>query len=332
MLDFIVLLRKADKLGIHFSTDGIKDLVQRDTGGRLTEEDYRKIETTMRHGPRTGSVSTEWLAQSIANEYRARVALLAVEGKPLFPELVRAQREQIFQFLGRLGVDLGSVRLPGKPSTETAIPGGMTPYEFYEFFKDRCSENTFQVLELDAKAYVDQVTEKPTKAELNALFAKHRGELPDPARERPGFKEPKKVKIEFVAVEATSPRITQAVPKMEAAGAFLQATTGVLTGDPMAALINAARPDAAAGSPLAPIDLVARVKARVRRSRPPRSRTPSWSGSISRHEIRASTVPSRSSRPWGCWRVSRTWPRSPVPSRPFTSTWSGWITRHACRC
>lgn len=265
VLDFILLLKKADRLGIHFSTEGVRDLVARDTGGRLTEKDAQAIEAGLRTSGRMGNVSTEWLAEAVANEYRAKLALGAVEGTPVAAEEFKVIRAQPFRLLAMLGVDLASTRAPGVLGTESAVAGGVTPYEFFEFYKDRCSEHDFQVLQVAVEAYLEQVKESPSKSELAALFAKHRGDLPDPASDRPGFKEPRKVKVEFVSVDANAPRIAQAVPKVEAAAAFLAATTGALTGDPMAALVLAARPESAAGAPTAPVEVVARQIVQARR-------------------------------------------------------------------
>jgi hypothetical protein len=274
VLDFILLLKAADRMGIKFSTEGVKAMVARDTGGRLTDKDAAKIEQSLRTSGRQGTVSPEWLEEAIANEYRAKLALSAFEGKSLAAEIFRESRVQPFRMLAFLGIDLNSLGAPGELGTASAVAGGVTPHEFYEFYKDNCSEHSFSMLEVRAEAFLDQVKEQPTKAELNALFAKYRSELPDPSRDRPGFKEPRNVKLEFVTLDATAPRITQAVPKVEAAGTFLSATTGALSGNAMSALIIAARPEAAfvathpeaaVALPLAPTELAARqvVKAKL---------------------------------------------------------------------
>jgi hypothetical protein len=274
VLDFLLLLKAADRMGIKFSTEGVKAMVARDTGGRLTDKAAATIEQSLRTGGRQGTVSPEWLEEALANEYRAKLALSAFEGKSLAAEIFREGRMQPFRMLTFFGVDLNSLGAPGELGTASAVAGGVTPHEFYEFYKDNCSEHSFNVLEVRAEAFLDQIKEQPTKADLNALFAKYRSELPDPSRDRPGFKEPRKVKLEFVALDATAPRIAQAVQKVEAAGTFLSATTGALSGNAMSALIIAARPEAAVVAahpeaavslPFAPTDLAARQKARAQR-------------------------------------------------------------------
>ena len=130
----------------------------------------------------------------------------------------------------------------GETQIASAPPGAMTPHEFFEFYKDRCSEHTYSVVELRADAFLDQVKEEPTPKERVELFNKYRGELPDPAKPTPGFKEPRKVKVEYVTLDATAPRITQAIPRVHAASQFLCASGGAIAGNPVAALAEAAQP------------------------------------------------------------------------------------------
>jgi hypothetical protein len=249
VLDFLLLLKKADRLGIRYSKDAVMDLVKVDSGNRLTNDDMSKVAQQVRQGGRMGNVSTDWLIDAIANEYRAREALLAIEGKS--PELEFIRQRQAFNLPAIMfGVSPSATPAPIEMTTASGDPGGLTPYEFLEFYKDRCSENSFDVLVVNAEAFLDQVKDPPTPTELKALFAKYRGELPDPAKDRPGFKEPKKQKLEFVTLDATAPRVTQAIPKVQAASVFLCASSGMISGSPVAALAAAAQPSMAETLPV----------------------------------------------------------------------------------
>jgi hypothetical protein len=121
MLDYLLLLKLADRLGIRFSTDGVKDLVARDTGGRLTDRDAAEIEQGIRSGGRAGTVSSEWLAEAVGNEYRAKLALAALEGRPGAAQEFRAMRLQPFRILAIFGVDLSAVQTPGVPARANAV-------------------------------------------------------------------------------------------------------------------------------------------------------------------------------------------------------------------
>jgi hypothetical protein len=256
-VDFIMLQKKADRMGVRFTDDGIISLINRDTGNRLREEDRNRIAEQVRSSIESrqgGGFSGQWLLEAIGNEYRARTVLAALQGKSLLMESLRAQmlmalgqQAMILQFAG---IDPLSVPALGEPARAGAPPGGLTPYEFFEFYRDRVSENTFAVLEVNAEAFLDQVPGAPTQKERIELFNRYRGELPDPSRDRPGFKEPRKVKVEFVTLDAKAPRVTEAIPKVRAASQFLSASSAVISGSPVSALLEASQPAIAESMPV----------------------------------------------------------------------------------
>src|SRR4051812_27266900 len=243
LLNFILLLKKADRLGIKYSREGVMDLVTRDTGGRFTKRDSGEIEAQLRHGGRFGDFTGDWLAEAIGNEYRARAALAALQGKSPVIAQLKAQRGNSLPAL-ILGIDPSALSFPGEVQTASAMPGGVTPHEFFEFYKDRCSEHTFSVLALRAEDFLDQVKEEPTPKERVELFTKYRSDLPDPSKSTPGFKEPRKVKVEYVTLEATAPRVTQAIPRVQAASTILSGLAGPMSvgGNQVTALFQAAHP------------------------------------------------------------------------------------------
>ncbi|MBO0698534.1 MAG: hypothetical protein J2P46_09075 [Zavarzinella sp.] len=246
LIDFALLLKKADRLGIKYSEEAVRELVQRDTGGRLRKDDNAAIERALRQSHQFEGMTGDWLITAIGNEYRAAAALAAFQGQsPLLLE-ERAQRNNFLNQL--LGFPVSGQAL-GETQIASAPPGAVTPHEFFEFYKDRCSEHTFSVLELRADAYLDQVKEEPTPKERVELFNKYRGELPDPAKPTPGFKEPRKVKVEYVTLDATAPRVTQAIPKVQAASTFLAALPAPMTNG-VSAILQAAHPGLAETLPI----------------------------------------------------------------------------------
>jgi hypothetical protein len=232
LVDFTILLRKADQMGVVYSRDAVRELVQRETNGRLSKTDNAAIEQRMRQGGKYGTTfSSDWLIDAVGNEFRARDTFAILQGQSL---RYAAFKQELMLPAILLGIDPSRHRLPGEPATLSAPPGVLTPYEFWEFYKDRCSEHKFSILEVPAEAYLDQVKEPDKKQldkELEDLFKRYRGELPEPAKETPGFKDPRKVKVEFVALDAKAERITKALPAVRAASVFLSATAGALSGD-----------------------------------------------------------------------------------------------------
>jgi hypothetical protein len=233
LLDFALLLKKADQLGIRYSEDGVRELVVRETGGRLTKEDNAAIERAMRQSAQFEGMTGDWLLEAIGNEYRARAALDAMQGQS---QAVLLDRDRPMR-----GVQ-----------TASALPGALTPYEFWQFYKDRCSEHTFSVLEVPAEAFLDQVTGEPTPKERVELFNKYRSDLPDPSRATPGFKEPRKVKVEYITLDATAPRVTKAIPQVEAASVILSGLAGPMSvgGNGVSALFQASHPALAQTLPI----------------------------------------------------------------------------------
>lgn len=243
LLDFWLLLKKADQLGFNYSREGVIDMISHDTFGRLGPnlKEAMPIERDMRQSGRYGDFTPDWLTDAIGNEYRARAALAALQGEPRTSAMAIYLRDNNPIARSLLFGDTSSLPAPGLLATATALPGAMTPYEFFEFYKDRCSEHTFDVLEIsaDTEDYLSKVTGAPTPREKSDLFNKYRSELPDPSKDRPGFKEPRKLKIEFVTLDSKAPRITQSIPKLQAASMFLEVSTGVIAGDPISALASA---------------------------------------------------------------------------------------------
>lgn len=246
-LDFAIVLKKADKFGINYSRDAVRDLVARQTNGRLSPEDSARIEHELRNTGRFGDFTGDWLVDAIGNEFRARDAYAAFQGQSVIAAISREQQatalQQFFQFMP-------PVTVPEPSGTASALPGAVTPYDFWEYYKDRCTENTFSLLELSAESFLDQVKGEPTPKERIELFNKFRGELPDPSRPTPGFREPRKVKVEFVTLDAKAERVTKAIPQVQAASAFLCASAGAMTHNPASALLSASEPGLAETLPI----------------------------------------------------------------------------------
>lgn len=243
-INFLLLLKKADQLGIKYSPEVIRELLSRDTNGRLLSKDAAEIESKLRDSRMQGAKFTsEWLLNAVGNEFRARAAIKA-----------------------QLGQSVARQKAGGPLS---AFPGAVTPYQFFEFYKDQCSEHAFEAIAVSADKFKSKVAGEPTTKERVELFNKYRNDLPDPTRDRPAFKEPRKVKVEFVTLDANAKRITDALPAVEAASLFLSITAGAQTFNcgPAAALAQAAHPELARVLP-AKVELAKRVEDQQRPYQP----------------------------------------------------------------
>src|SRR5262249_3090046 len=114
-----------------------------------------------------------------------------------------------------------------------------TPYEFYQYFLDQ--RRTLEVALLPVPVKVPEKSptlegkeEQQRQAELEALFARYKEREPNPSQPEPGFKEPRRVKVQWVSVRGDSPTAhkaaEQALPVIIAAQEALTPTPFLLNG------------------------------------------------------------------------------------------------------
>ncbi|MCE9533993.1 MAG: hypothetical protein K8T89_23155 [Planctomycetes bacterium] len=197
-LQFAMYLTLADKLGIVYTEDDIKKLLSNETDGQLTEEDAATIDRNIRQQQFRG-ISSEQIFKSIGDEYRVITAMKVLSGS----------------------------RYDGRPN----FPVAMTPYNFYEFYKDRCNEVTFDVIDVPVEPFLSQVKEEPSDQEIRKLYTDNKSFEYDPASPKPGFKEPRKARVEFIAIDASKARYKDAQP-------FILATS-VISGGLQSTLLGA---------------------------------------------------------------------------------------------
>jgi peptidyl-prolyl cis-trans isomerase D len=89
---------------------------------------------------------------------------------------------------------LAEVRsLPGVPP--------VTPLDLYDAYRDQNERVSASAVAFRAEDYLKDVPE-PTDAQVQAYFAKYAGQTPDRNRDTPGFKVPRKIRVEFVTADA----------------------------------------------------------------------------------------------------------------------------------
>lgn len=200
LLDFEMLLKKADKLGLDFTPNAVKKLVNSELPALLTVKDNGLIESTLKRSGQFPNFSSDWLIKAITNEYKVRAAYVSVAGNS-------PSGNRMFS--------------KGESAVMSSTPGALTPHEFFQFYQDQCKEVNYTVFEVPTESFVAKVTEEPTAKDRNALFAKYRAVEADDAKETPGFKIPRKVNIDFVKLDPNAPRIAAGVKPITAASFFL---------------------------------------------------------------------------------------------------------------
>jgi hypothetical protein len=210
-LEFAMYLDEADKMGIKFSDDDIRKLIGDETDNMLTEKDGIDLDQAIRQRSYK-QLSADAVTQAIGDEFRVRTVLSILNGAVY-------------------------------PGGRMSVPAGMTPYEFAEFFKDRVTSLTFDVVDVAVEDFIAQVKQEPTEREIQDFFDKYKAREYDPAIGTPGFKEPRKVKVEYVGVDGTKPVYKAALAPLQAA----RIVSGVLNdtmlgGSPAAIAYQVARP------------------------------------------------------------------------------------------
>jgi hypothetical protein len=169
LLDFLVWRNQADRLGIHLTTKDVIEAYQNETLHAF--RDSTKLLKQL--GIQPDSAGQQLLLTSLADEFRVRLAQAALVG---------------YDPGGNIG----------------QVPTAVTPYEFWEYYRNNRTELTTKLLPIPVEKFVADVKEKPTDAELEALFEQYKDQEYSPDKETPGFKQPRRIKAEWVASAAGS--------------------------------------------------------------------------------------------------------------------------------
>lgn len=88
-------------------------------------------------------------------------------------------------------------------SEVASLPGfpPVTPLDVYQAYRDQDERVAAQAVAFRVDDYIPRVPD-PTPAEVEAYFNQYKDQLPDPARDTPGFKVPHRIRAEFVQADA----------------------------------------------------------------------------------------------------------------------------------
>jgi hypothetical protein len=167
-IDFILWQKKADQLGIRFTTEDVGRLVRRELYNQLTDQVQAEVQKHLTRELQGFTMPA--CLRALGEEFRVRAAQVAV-----------------------LGPDAHGQR---GDKTYGAFPLFSPPYEAFEFFRDRCSPSTYAAIPVPSAALVAEVERRmalptgdpgriapPTDDELKALFDRYANSTPDPSKE-----------------------------------------------------------------------------------------------------------------------------------------------------
>jgi hypothetical protein len=190
LMEFKLWLTKADDLDISFTDSDIADLVQSEFFNRLGNEDLKAVEAALKN--KVG-YNAELLKEALGDEFKVRIAQSAVIGRSALRPMGQAYD---------------------------------SPYDFYRYYRDQTSSARFGMISIPVENYLSKVQGSPTEAELREIYNKHKNDVPDPRLARPGLKEPRKLKLEWLEATGTEPFYKQAA----ADGVKLAGVTSRLNG------------------------------------------------------------------------------------------------------
>jgi hypothetical protein len=191
LIEFLLWQKKADQMGIKFSRDDVKRLIQSEFAGMF------KSDVNVRNALKNmQGFSLDSCYAAIGEEFRVRAAQTAVLG-----------------YVGRLG----------------SAPVYATPYEAYEYYRDQCSPSTYELLAVPVAAFVGKVPGEPTDAEITEMFKKGENQEPNPRSESPGFKSPRKIALAFFGVTGEEQYYKKLAEEQIKVGEVMAKMSGVFT-------------------------------------------------------------------------------------------------------
>ncbi|MFO0826476.1 MAG: hypothetical protein U0792_25715 [Gemmataceae bacterium] len=205
LLNFMLWQKKADQLGIRFTTDDVKALIEREFYGSFGSSSQVAVQKSMAQN--MPGFTMDACLKAVGEEMRVRTAQIAV-----------------------LGGDVHT----GRGSNYGGFPAFNTQFDAFEFFREQTSPTTYAVIPVSAEKYLSKIadpnlSDPKVKEELRNLYQQYKDEEPNPAKETPGFREPRKVRVEFFSVNGSEPYYTQLAEQSLKVGEPVAKTGSMLT-------------------------------------------------------------------------------------------------------
>jgi hypothetical protein len=244
LLDFMVWKQQADRLGITLTQADVLREINRAWGNEDFLQTDEKLDSNIyvaeffRVNSRIHkSLTARDLLSALTDEFRVALAREAILGSSSglgTAASVRSFREAVD------GIHYS--------------PSVATPDEFYEYFREQRTTLSVSMLAIPVENFVKQVTAKPSESDLKNLFERYKNDEPSSSRRQPGFKEPRRIRVQYfsyrpegafarkLAAKQTELlpvfRVLQPAMPYPAGGGFLWAANLAFSGDLDTALRN----------------------------------------------------------------------------------------------
>ncbi|HBI45463.1 MAG TPA: hypothetical protein DDY78_21805 [Planctomycetales bacterium] len=188
LLDFEIWKHQADKLGIVLTkADTRRALAHEaanhglpaDPGGSWKDEPIFKEWFAGRARQNKGPVPEDIVVKAVQDEFRVMIAKELVAGR--------------------------AAGVPGVAEVEHSAPNLVTPYDFWKFYRNNRTTIKAVFLPLPVESFLDKTPSQPPSEEvLKDLFTKYKAAEPAPELSTPAFKEPHRIKLEYVVAAPDS--------------------------------------------------------------------------------------------------------------------------------
>jgi hypothetical protein len=203
LLDFMVWRHQADQLGIHLTDQDVEAELKRRTAGRV---DLAEVERSLAGQYRA---NRQTVLTALKDEFRVGLVQAALVGYAPENTLQPDPRNPL------------APPPPHDPINE--VPADVTPYEFLQYVKDQRTALRLALLPVPVPEPTTggQLSDADLR-EMRALFDTYKNQEPTPGRAEPGFKVPRRVRVEWVGAQPDSPALRdkakQALPALGVAG------------------------------------------------------------------------------------------------------------------
>jgi hypothetical protein len=188
-LDFAVWLHQADKLGISLTSADVIREVNRVWGNRDRIQPEGKFD------------GNPYVAEFLSTSNKVHKSLGA-------PELLSALTDEFRVALAKeavLGQGPGYRFYRGEFDGIHNSPAVATPDEFFRYFQKQRRTLAVKILPLAVEDFVKDVKVEPTEADLHNLYETYKNREPAPFNREPGFKEPRRIKVQYFSYSPDSP-------------------------------------------------------------------------------------------------------------------------------
>jgi hypothetical protein len=202
LLDFLIWKHVADQLGIVLTQADVSREINRAWGygdpdkgylqpdGKFDANQWVALFFQANQQKIHKDLTTRDLLNALIDEYRVALAKEAVLGSS---SGVRSYRQEVD------GVHFS--------------PSVATPDEFYRYFREQRTTLSVSTLPIAVKDFVSKVPVSPTETDLRNLYERYKNDEPSPTRRQPGFKEPRRIKLEYLSYRPDGPFARQLAAK-----------------------------------------------------------------------------------------------------------------------